>query len=273
MRRGSRQFWLTGAAEDGGRKRPQSWLNAPPKRLSCRRGGPTWEWPDRRQYEIALEGARHFERVFRKACEARPVKNRAKAVEVLSTAGNASGRKRDFEGHDHGGPPRCPLRREQRSFYRLPSTSVPLTGPRHDVPEYGMRKPVGVISTVPASATAQLLLPGTDAVAVPVQLIVLPLIVACAVPLPDICTLPLQVAAKVPETEVADTLVIVHVKPPHVPDWDDIGVVDAHAPALRLEVSSDDVADGDVAVLPHAAVTSSAARNAADRILSRMGKL
>jgi len=81
-----------------------------------------------------------------------------------------------------------------------------------------MLTPVAAGLTVPLSATAQLLLPGTEAMAVPVQLIV-PLFasVACAEPLPVIGVLPLQVAENVPDTEVAVKLVIVHEKPPHVP--------------------------------------------------------
>jgi hypothetical protein len=81
-----------------------------------------------------------------------------------------------------------------------------------------MLTPVEAGVTVPLSATAQLLLPGTEATAVPVQLIV-PLLptVAVAEPVPFIGALPLQVAANVPDTEVAVRLVIVHEKPPHVP--------------------------------------------------------
>ena len=81
-----------------------------------------------------------------------------------------------------------------------------------------MLTPVAAGLTVPLSATAQLLLPGTAAVAVPVQLIVpLPASVACAEPVPLIGVVPLQVAENVPVTDVAVKLVIVHVKPPHVP--------------------------------------------------------
>lgn len=78
-----------------------------------------------------------------------------------------------------------------------------------------MRKPEDVTSTVPLSATAQLLLPGTDATAEPVQLIV-PLLasVACADPVPVSCTLPLQIVLNVPATDVAVMLVIVQVKAP-----------------------------------------------------------
>ena len=73
-------------------------------------------------------------------------------------------------------------------------------------------------SIVPLSETAQLLLPGTDATAVPVQLIVpFDARVALAVPLPLIGTEPLQVAEKLPETDVAVRLEIVQEKPPHVP--------------------------------------------------------
>lgn len=72
-------------------------------------------------------------------------------------------------------------------------------------------------SIVPLNETAQLLLPGTDAIAVAVQLIVPPDSVAVAEPLPDIGTLPLQVAENVPETDVMVTLVIVHLNPLHVP--------------------------------------------------------
>jgi hypothetical protein len=81
-----------------------------------------------------------------------------------------------------------------------------------------MLTPVAAGLTVPLSATAQLLLPGTAAVAVPVQWIV-PLLasVAVAEPLPLIGVLPLQVVENVPDTEVAVKLVIVHEKLPHVP--------------------------------------------------------
>jgi len=140
-----------------------------------------------------------------------------------------------------------------------------------------MRRPVDVISTVPLSATAQLLLPGTEAVAVPVQLIV-PLLpsVACAEPVPDIGTLPLQVAANAPDTEVAVRLVIVHEKPPHEPCCADIDCVDANVPMRRFVLSNDvviaEVAEGDVAMPPHAAAASSAASEAAEKSVERMGK-
>jgi len=75
-----------------------------------------------------------------------------------------------------------------------------------------------VTSSVPLSATAQLPLPGTDAVAVPVQVIVpFDASVPCADPLPLICTLPLHVAEKLPDTDVAVILEIVQENPPHVP--------------------------------------------------------
>ncbi len=81
-----------------------------------------------------------------------------------------------------------------------------------------MLTPVELGVMLPLSATAQLLLPGTEAVAVPVQLIV-PLLpsVAVAEPMPFICVLPLHVAANEPETDVAVSVVIVHENPPHVP--------------------------------------------------------
>lgn len=120
---------------------------------------------------------------------------------------------------------------------------MPLTGPRHVVPEYGIRKPAGIISIVPLSDTAQLLLPGTDAMPVPVQLIV-PFgeSVACADPLPLIGTLPLQVAEKVPAADVAVMLVIVHENPPHVPCCVPADCVDENVPAFKPAVTRDVVA-------------------------------
>lgn len=107
------------------------------------------------------------------------------------------------------------------------------------MPEYGIVNPVDVISTVPVNATAQLALPGTDAVAVPVQLIV-PLLpsVACAEPVPVICTLPLQMVLNVPATDVAVMLVIVHAKAPHE-FCGSADSVDAYVPVLRLVEISD----------------------------------
>jgi hypothetical protein len=98
-----------------------------------------------------------------------------------------------------------------------------------------------VISTVPLSATAQLLLPGTDAVAAPVQLMVpFDARLAVAVPLPLIGTAPLHVAEKFPETDVAVTLAIVHENPPHVPACAPADCVDENVPAFRLVLRSDD---------------------------------
>jgi len=104
-------------------------------------------------------------------------------------------------------------------------------------------KPVDTGSSVPLSATAQLLLPGTDAVAVPVQLIVpFDASVACADPLPLIGTLPLQVAEKFPDTDVAVMLEIVHENPPHVPCCDPADCVDEKVPVFRLVLRRDVVA-------------------------------
>lgn len=139
-----------------------------------------------------------------------------------------------------------------------------------------MVSPVEVIWIVPLSATAQLLLPGTEVMAVPVQLI-MPLLprVAVADPVPLICVLPLQVAANVPDTEFTVRLVIVHEKPPHVPCWAVIDCVDANVPVFRLVLSSDvvtaAVVEGVVATLPHAVVTNSAAKDATDKSLERIG--
>jgi len=79
-----------------------------------------------------------------------------------------------------------------------------------------MTTPLGENASVPPSAMAQLVLPGTDAVPVLFQLMPLADSVACAEPLPDIAT-PLQVAAKLPDADVALMLTIFHVKSPHVP--------------------------------------------------------
>ena len=140
-----------------------------------------------------------------------------------------------------------------------------------------MVSPVEVIWIVPLSATAQLLLPGTEVMAVPVQLI-MPLLpsVAVAEPLPDIAMLPMQVAANVPETDVAVMLVIVHVNPPHVPGWPIMDFVEENdVPVFRLVLSSDvvtaAVVEGVVATLPHAVVTNSAAKDTTDKSLERMG--
>jgi hypothetical protein len=98
-----------------------------------------------------------------------------------------------------------------------------------------------VISIVPLSATAQLLLPGTDAVAVPVQLIVpFDARVAVAVPLPLIGTLPLQVAEKFPETDVAVMLAMVQENPPQAPVCAPADCVDENVPVFRLVVKSED---------------------------------
>lgn len=111
------------------------------------------------------------------------------------------------------------------------------------MPEYGIRKPVDVGSSVPLSATAQLLLPGTEAVAVPVQLIVpFDPSVPVADPLPLIGTLPLQVAEKVPDADVAVMLVIVQENPPQVPCCDPTDWVEANVPVLRPALTSDAVA-------------------------------
>jgi hypothetical protein len=111
--------------------------------------------------------------------------------------------------------------------------------------------PVDTGSSVPLSATAQLLLPGTDAAAVPVQLIVpFDASVACADPVPLIGTLPLHVAEKLPDTDVAVMLEIVQENPPQVPCCDPADCVDEKVPALRLVLRSDVVTadcDGDVA--------------------------
>lgn len=68
-----------------------------------------------------------------------------------------------------------------------------------------MRKPVLVTSTVPLSAIEQLLLPGTEPVAVPLHVMPLPEIVAFAEPVPDTLTVPLHVAENEPDTPVAVT--------------------------------------------------------------------
>ena len=110
------------------------------------------------------------------------------------------------------------------------------------MPEYGIRKPVDVGSSVPLSEIAQLLFPGTVAVPLPVQLIVpFDPRVPCADPLPLIGTLPLQVAEKVPDADVAVMLVIVQENPPHVPCCEPTACVDANVPAFRLVLSRDEV--------------------------------
>lgn len=106
-----------------------------------------------------------------------------------------------------------------------------------------MRRPVDVTSSVPLSATAQLLLPGTVAVAVPVQLIVpFEASVPVADPLPFICAVPLQVAEKLPETDVAVMLVIVQENPPHVPCCAPTDCVDANVPVFKPVLTSDEAA-------------------------------
>lgn len=94
--------------------------------------------------------------------------------------------------------------------YRLPSTSVPLTAPKQVLPEYGIRRPVLVTSTVPLSAIEQLLLPGTEPTAVPLHVMLLPETDALAEPLPDTFTLPLHVAENDPDTPVAVIWLMVH---------------------------------------------------------------
>jgi hypothetical protein len=110
--------------------------------------------------------------------------------------------------------------------------------------------PVETGSSVPLSATAQLLLPGTAAVALPDQVIVpFDPSVACADPVPLIGTLPLQVAEKFPDTDVAVMLEIVHENPPHVPACVPADCVDENVPVFRLVLRSDEVeADGAGAV-------------------------
>lgn len=96
---------------------------------------------------------------------------------------------------------------------------------------------------MPLSDTAQLLLPGTAAVAVPVQLIVpFDASVPCADPLPVIGTLPLQVAEKLPDADEAVMLEIVHENPPHVPCCAPTDCVDANVPVFRLVLKSEAVA-------------------------------
>jgi hypothetical protein len=124
---------------------------------------------------------------------------------------------------------------------------------------------------VPLSATAQLLLPGTEAIAEPDQVIVLPETVAVAEPVPDIGTLPLHVAENVPLTDVAVALVMVQVNPPHVPAAVGAFDVDLNVPAPTVVVRT--ALDGDVApVEPQAALRKTATAIAATD-WTRMGEL
>lgn len=96
---------------------------------------------------------------------------------------------------------------------------------------------------MPLSDTAQLLLPGTDPVAVPFQLIVpFDASVPCADPLPVIGPPPLQVAEKLPAADEGVMLVIVHENPPQVPGCAPTDWVDANVPAFKLVLKSDAVA-------------------------------
>lgn len=151
---------------------------------------------------------------------------------------------------------------------------MPLTAPRQVVPEWVMLRPVDAGLAVPFNDTAQLLLPGTDATAVLDQVMPFAVSVACAEPLPDICTVPLQVAENEPDTDVAVRLAIVHLKSPHVPCCAVAALVDAQVPALNPVEDSVVVppASGDVApvtIPPHAVVANRTA-TAADRSLKRM---
>lgn len=120
---------------------------------------------------------------------------------------------------------------------------------------------VPLICTEPDKLIAQALLPGTDAVAVPVQAIDAPESVAVAVPLPDTGTVPLQVAENVPVTLLAVAPVTDQVNPPQVLACDDTDLVDENVPALNPAVTSDAVAlvVGAVdapGIVPHAVATT-----------------
>lgn len=130
---------------------------------------------------------------------------------------------------------------------------------------------------MPLRATAQLALPGIDAVAVPLQVIEVPDTVAVAEPVPVMGTVPLQVAPNEPETDDAVRLVIVQVNAPQVPVWADAAWADDQVPVVTF-VASETAAvvidaagagDGDVATLPHADART-AAMTAEARTCRRM---
>jgi hypothetical protein len=87
--------------------------------------------------------------------------------------------------------------------------SVPLTGPRHVVPEYGMRmRLVDSIVAVPLRAIAQGGRPGIEAVALADHVSVPPESEPLADP--EICTSPKHRALKVPDPEVPENSVTLH---------------------------------------------------------------
>lgn len=127
---------------------------------------------------------------------------------------------------------------------------------------------------VPLRAMAQALLPGTDAVPVPLQLMPFTPMVACADPLPDICTLPLQVAENVPDTDVAVMFVMLHVNAPQVPDCEDAACTEDHVPTLRpaARAATEVEVDGDVIAVPQPTVVRNAASASEPRSRERMGR-
>ena len=87
---------------------------------------------------------------------------------------------------------------------RLRMICVPLTGPRHVVPEYGIRIPPSLVRlALPEAAIAQLPVP--DPVAVPVTLQLIDVPANVPVPVPVTWSVPKHVAENVPEPVSPDT--------------------------------------------------------------------